>query len=337
MDDNNVEVLEAEEKRTDEGNGKNNKKKIQKPAPASVLMLVSAVLILLFRLTIRYISDRLGGYAGVALLEILIFLIPGYLYLRLTGFNKSSKTLGNELRINRIKAEHIFIIIAAAVFMMSVTLILDIIFRGVYSAGEGFSLYSTFSLSGIDAPYAFIFPVISFALLPAVCEEFMFRGVLFNSYAKHGWSCAVLTCSVFFALFAFDPSLIPSSIFVSVLLFFLLSVTNSLPVCMVVHFIYNIYGIFIRTNVSNYFLSSGNVVLLILIIVFFILLSGAALCAEFSRKFKNMAKNKEEPPELFEKSDFRKVIGQTVKNFWDPAVLIFFGLYIVFYAIDLIF
>ena len=58
---------------------------------------------------------------------------------------------------------------------------------------------------------------------------------------------------------------------------------------MIVHFIFNLYALFLQTNLSKYFLSSQNNLLLIIIIVIFWLVSLTLFFTESARVFRSKA------------------------------------------------
>ena len=67
--------------------------------------------------------------------------------------------------------------------------------------------YSVSTLSyEINSPLTYIISLISLAVLPAVCEELLFRGIITTSLKQKGETFAIFMSSAMFAIFHFSPS-----------------------------------------------------------------------------------------------------------------------------------
>lgn len=306
-------------------------------------VILTFVLIAVCRIAVALIPDKINGYMGVSILILLIFLVPGYIHLMLgkskgaAYFEKSSSlgksSLPDKLSLRMIKPEHIFLSLSGALFLMSAGVLLDICFRGIYSSSESFVLYGTFAAIGDNSEHVTLYLIITYAAIPAICEEFLFRGVLGSREASLS---SIFICSILYALLPFDPTLLPSALLTGLLLSFMLLITRSLPVCILVHFLYNVFGIFVRTNISDYYLSSSNNILLILVLVIVLLLSGAIFCAEAARNFAIQAKKKEPTLLCFKKEKASEVVKSTLSAFISPTGLISIVLYAAMFALDLL-
>ncbi len=302
---------------------------------ADRLLLVCFALAVISLIAVRFMSDKLGGHLGIAIIQIIIFLIPSYFYVKITGRRSSPRQLRERLSLRGISPRHIFLIISAALLCICLSLVFDMLFGGIKDTADGFSLYGIFSASGDGGEMAPLYLTVVYAILPALCEELLFRGVIFSEYKKYGLLCASLTSALFFALISFEFSLFPSAFLVGIIMACLLFITESVFVCATVHMLYNLFGIFMRTNISNYYLYSNNNTLLVLGIVFVILFSAAIFCFESARCFKDLAKKGKELPEGI-LGGTKQALTRTAKNLLSPCSLICIAIYAALCILGLI-
>ena len=106
---------------------------------AARLVLVIYALLLLSRLIDRAFLSREGEYLSTVLLQLLIFPIPAYLYIRLRG-----KQFVPALRLRRVSLSHILIILSAILLLAAGCTLLAMV-CGMLNAQTSFTLYDTFS------------------------------------------------------------------------------------------------------------------------------------------------------------------------------------------------
>lgn len=92
------------------------------------------------------------------------------------------------------------------------------------------------------------FPVTLFivAILPAVCEEVVFRGFIFGGYRNNGFLRATIVSSLLFSLFHLDFSKIAFTFVVGIFLCFIVEATGSLISSMICHGILNGISVMIK-------------------------------------------------------------------------------------------
>lgn len=311
----------------------------------AILVLVSAVFVLLSRFALNLVPDNTYGYIGTAFLQVIIFLLPGIFYVRFSSSGRvwstdtclSKKDFSSEnMSFRFIRIENIFLIISSFLFLVFSTLVLDMIFHGIKYQTGSFGLYSTFEVSKINTPYAAIYPAVAFALIPAVCEEFFFRGVLMCSYKKQGFFAAALTSTVFYMIFSFNPAFIPSSFVAGLCFCFILFASKSLYVCMVVHFLYNLYGIFLRTNIADYYTSLTNKTLIVIMAVFFLVLAVFLFASELSRIFSRLS-SEDDNVHLITTHGAKNFLISIAKNFLNIPSAACAVMYIASYAVEIFF
>ncbi len=87
--------------------------------------------------------------------------------------------------------------------------------------------------------------IINMTILPAVFEEFAFRGIFMQSFRRFGDSFALLVSSILFSLVHISPISMPHAFIMGLVIGYFVLFTGSLHTGMVIHFIYNLLAIII--------------------------------------------------------------------------------------------
>lgn len=263
---------------------------------ASAMWLVFAIyaLLLLSRLIDTAFLDRENRYLSTILLQLMIFPIPAYLYIRLRG-----KDFVKSLALKRIKLSHLFLLLSAILLLISGCTLLALI-CGMMNAQPSFTLYDTFSSVHDGSAGASVRLILAYGLLPAFCEELVFRGILCTEHERHGILYASVISSLFFAFLHFDLTALPVYLFAGLLLSAVRYITRSTVASMVVHLGYNLFGIFVQAGLSGYCRSTGSLGLLVVLLIALLLLSAAFFCGEVARILRRRAKRSllDDPAEL---------------------------------------
>lgn len=247
---------------------------------ASWLILAVYALLLLSRLVDAFFLTAENQYLSTILLQLLIFPIPAYLYIRLRG-----KALSGKLALRPPALSHLFLLLSSILILICGCTLLGLV-CGMMNAQPSFTLYDTFSSIHDGTAEASIRLVLAYGLLPAFCEELMFRGIICAEYEKHGILYASLLSSLFFAFLHFDLTALPVYLFAGLLLSAVRYVTRSTIASMIVHLGYNLFGIFVQAGLSGYCRSTGSIGLLVILLIALLLLSSAFFCGEVSRILK---------------------------------------------------
>lgn len=253
---------------------------------ATVCMGVSLVALLIDRFVYPFGGDLLSPM----LAEIMILLIPTYLCMLFLSPEKSLFSRFQSVGIARLKADYIFFLIFAAMFTVVTSFLLNLLFGGVNDASDGFTLLGAFTAGANEYTVSYPYLILVYALVPAIAEELVFRGFIYSELKRVNPSVAIVLSSLVAALFAFTLGGIPSALFCGLIYCFILHTTGALQACMIVHFVYNLYGIFVQTNLSKYFLSSQNNTLLLIVCALAWLISASLFFAESARLYTAKAK-----------------------------------------------
>lgn len=249
------------------------------PQAARLLLAVYALL-LLSRLIDSAFLSRSGAYLSTVLLQLLIFPIPAYLYIIIRG-----KGLSGRLRLRPFPLSHTVLVLSAILVLIGGCTLLAML-CGMMRAQSSFTLYDTFSSVHDGSAGSAIRLILTYALIPAFCEELVFRSILCAEYETPGILFASVVSALFFAFLHFDLTALPVYLFAGLLLSVVLYITRSAVAPMLVHLGYNLFGVFAQAGISGYCRSTGNVGLLVVILIALVLISSGLFCAETARILK---------------------------------------------------
>ena len=247
----------------------------------TLLVFATYVLLLFTKLIDITLINRENEYFSVVILQMMIFILPGAIWCKFSG----EKYLSG-LRLRMIKGDTVAIIISASLLIASGSLLISVLFGGLEGLSQNFSLYDTFISKDQGTIPNKIYLIIAYAVLPAICEEFIFRGILCHEYEKGGVLRAIIISSVFFALLHFNLQNLPLYLFSGIVLAMTLYCTRSLLGSVLAHFLYNIFGLFGQPYMSNLYQITNSPKLFIFIVATICILSAAVFCGEAARLYK---------------------------------------------------
>lgn len=201
--------------------------------------ILIAVVFALILLSSFLPADSLGlnenPYLAVVVIQLLTYAIPALFYCRIRGRDFTPK-----LRLRLFKPSRILYIFYATVFMISGVALLSILCYTM--SPDAFSSTGTvsnaaFAMNGgfFDGAYL----VVAFAILPAITEEFLFRGIVLGEYEGNGAVFAAIMSALTFAMSHFSPARLPVYIFSGLVLAAVAYATRSVVASMVVHAVNN--------------------------------------------------------------------------------------------------
>lgn len=251
-----------------------------------LLIAICASLGLVALIIDRFVSPFGDGLLAPVMGQLIILAIPAYLFLQLTKREVSLQEHLHRVGFGRLRAEHIFFMIFTALFMMSTSFILNTLFYGIYKASAGFTLLGIFTAGNgeytVTAPYL----IVTYAIFPAVIEELIFRGILYKEFSKINEPFAWVMSSIVSALFTFTVGGFPAAFFSAIVYCLVRHVTNTLQGCIIVHFLFNIYALYLQTNLCKYIMSSTGNLLLLTVTIGLWLVFSILFCSECGRIFR---------------------------------------------------
>ena len=287
-------------------------------------MLTPILLIVVFGLVlcVNYIPDDMLGmrenpYLTVIVVQLLTYAVPSVFYARIRG-----KDLTPRLRLRGFSPSALLYMFHAAVFMICGVLMISMVMYTVFpDAFEASSVseYAAFAMN--ERFFDGLYLVMAFAILPAVTEELLFRGIIAGEYESRGAGIAVIFSAVVFAMSHFSIVRFPIYFFSGIMLALVLYATRSLLAAMLIHIINNaavllcekyVLHIVDRQNVS--------LVLFVLIAGAVFVLSGMLMCWEAQGIYKNYAEENVESPQAAGSRE--NIFGRIADVFFSPTFLV---------------
>lgn len=195
--------------------------------PQAISLLV-ALIFAQFYSTQEELSNSLVYLFVATILAQLCFLAVAYFY------NKNNK-------INFVQASKLNLELNIKNVLICVLISMVAVF-GLYNfinMISGFFVKLGFGSSSVSLPnntfYWFIINVVLLAIIPAIMEEFIFRGMIFNGLRKSSFIVATIVSSVMFALIHLSINQFVYPIIMGIVFSFVLEKTGSLAYSMIVH------------------------------------------------------------------------------------------------------
>jgi len=214
---------------------------------------------------------RENPYLAAVVIQLLIYAVPSLFYCRLRGRDFTPK-----LRLRPFRPSQLLYLWHAFILMTSVSVLLSMLMYRI--APDAFSASS----ASVSASFAMgsgffdgLYVMVAFAILPAVTEEFLFRGVLVGEYETLGVGIAAAASSACFAMAHFSAVRFPVYFTAGLVLVSVLYATRSLIAPMLLHALYNAVILYGEKYVL-YIVDKQNVSMLLLVII---LCAAAALSA----------------------------------------------------------
>ena len=253
------------------------------------LIAVSMLIALISTVVDKFIYPVSQELLSPMIAQIIIFFIPLYLCMTVIFPERSPIYMLRAVGCRKISAEHVFLIIFTSLFMVSTTLVINIALGGVHAVSEGVTLFGTFTAGQGESSSSVLYVIAVYAIAPAFIEEVLFRGFIYSRFSSLSESAAIAISTLVSSLFAFTLAGLPAAIFCGIAYCFIRYATKSLWACMAAHAIFNLYALFVQTNVAKYFLSSQNNLLLIITVIVVWLICTVLFSNECAKFFKTRA------------------------------------------------
>ncbi len=294
--------------------------KIKSTLAAPVLLIVVFGLVTLSRFipAARLMAND-NPYLATIVIELLIFALPSLFFCTLRGSGYRSR-----LRLRLIPLSSIIFMIAAAALLVTGSFLLGILMYSVAPAAFTASSTSTYAAFAMN-PGIFdgVYLVVAFALLPAITEELLFRGIILAEYTSQGVACAVIMSSLTFAMSHFSFVRLPIYLFCGLVLAAVAFATRSLIATVIVHLVNNVFVLFFE-NYVVYVAKRQNISS---ILALFILLSIAFIAAivmafEASSIYRSYGKNNADSSYLPDPGEKKSRVRAFSEAFFSPTFLI---------------
>ncbi|MBQ3792140.1 MAG: CPBP family intramembrane metalloprotease [Clostridia bacterium] len=263
--------------------------KIKSHYAAPVLMIVISALMVAARAAEKTeIENPNLAALTYVILNFVVFVIPAFIYSRLR--EKDDRV---SFRIRWPSGFHVVFLAVSSLCLFFVSLSLGILSDHLFSDAFRDSALTSSSLYSLDGSFESVLRVLlAFALVPALCEEFVFRSVLLREYERFGMMLSSLIGATFFAMIHFHPVRFPIYFVCGWILSVIAFATDSFVSSAIAHFVCNT-GVLLLENYVTRSVNTGQngsvlllflVLLLTLLFLFLFLATAQKLFREKSEK-----------------------------------------------------
>ena len=295
----------------------------------NVFVPILITVILVIAVAVNFIPAEAVGiddnpYLAVVVVELLSYGVPALFYSRIRG-----KELTPNLRLRLFKPSHILFLVMATVFLITGTVLISMaVYKLSPTAFAASALTQTASFAMNNRFFDGMYLVVTFAILPAITEEFVFRGIVLGEYQKKGVVLASVISSAMFAMAHFSLVRFPVYFFSGIVLALVCYATRSVIAAMIVHAVNNSFVILCERYVTNA-VDRQNVSLTLLIIIIgaAFLLSCLIMCFEAHNIYSRYSETNVESEYAAVKK--RGIFPRIVEMFFSPTFLLLFVLYIM--------
>lgn len=234
---------------------------------------------------VEAVANDVDPYLSVALLQLVVYAIPSIIYTRLRFGGRLTA-----LRIRVPRMRHILFIISASLAIVCASVLIN---YGMHRLlPETYKASSTAAqaagtgggvLGGLSA-------LVAFALIPAICEEYLFRSVVCAEFECAGVGTAVFFSTALFAMSHFNLERLPVYLFCGAALVFVFYVTRSVIASAIVHFAVNAVALFFENFIYKVVNRQSVVIFIFIAAAAFLVFSALAL-GEAERVYRSYAED----------------------------------------------
>jgi len=204
--------------------------------PLLVLFVLAAMH--LSRFVLMRAANLTNLFLSIALVQIMVLVLPCMLYYLLKG-----RKLSSPMFLTAPSPRHIGLSLSGALVLVIGSLLIKFFYRAASEQSVDISgFFDRFSAGEADPPFAGV--LLSIVIIPAVCEELFFRGVVLAEYRTLGEGNAIILSAVCFAMLHFSVSGFPIYLFIGLLLGVITSVSRSVLPAMFLHLLSNTLNVY---------------------------------------------------------------------------------------------
>lgn len=186
-------------------------------------------------------------YFKTVVLEVAVIGLPALLYLLYKNAD-----ISRVIRLNRIKMEEVFSVIGMAIFGYGIVIFVNYIWLWLISK-IGMPIIQP--NPPVETGGQYFVALICIAVVPAIVEEFLFRGVILRGYERMGRKAGVIMSGLLFALLHMSIVSLPSIILLGIIISYLVQISDSIVTGMIYHFTNNAIAVtlvYISNNLLGY-------------------------------------------------------------------------------------
>ncbi len=218
--------------------------KIKSVLVAPILVILAVILLV----ASRYINLDMPNYReniclAIIVIQIIALIVPSAFFVKLRG--------GGYVRRMRIKPMGIEKLLVTLLSVVVLVLGDTLLRLFLYPSGLIDSVFTTYYyyLNGVQP--GVLYTLVTFALVPAVCEEFLFRSVLCTEYESEGVVTAVVGSAILYGFYSMSFGYFPIYFFAGIMFALVMYLTKSVFAAIICHLCYNLYQIVAADTVKT--------------------------------------------------------------------------------------
>lgn len=177
-------------------------------------------------------------FVAVGVIQLAVLALPCMVYYLLKG-----RKLQEPIYLVPRGGTHILFLIFSALFFICGMLMIKFFY--FVNGGNVASLVNFYKdFSGTTEGSSQIEIILSLIIIPAFCEEFFFRGIVFSEYRKYGTANAVIMSALCFSMLHFSIENMFIYLFTGLLLGFVTAITRSIIPSIALHLLSNTLSIY---------------------------------------------------------------------------------------------
>lgn len=215
------------------------KDKLKSPTVTTPLLVIFVIAAMqLSKYALRTLDSDTNVFVAVGIVQLATLAIPCMVYYLLKG-----KRLEEKMYLVPRGGTHILFLIFSSLLFISGMLLIKFFY--FVNGGQVASLVNFYEdFSGTTEGASHIEIILSLIVIPAFCEEFFFRGIVFSEYRKYGTANAVIISSLCFAMLHFSIENMAIYLFTGLLLGFVTATTRSIIPSIALHLLSNTLSIY---------------------------------------------------------------------------------------------
>ena len=216
-------------------------------------------------------------YMSMIVLQLLIFVLPTIFYSKLRGKKLTQKLPTKALSGHKVG----FIASCFGVLIFGSALLNTAVFYIFGSVENSTSLYETFNPLNTTSLTNIAYIIIALAIIPAITEEYTFRGIVQSEYSDYGIGVSMVMSAFMFAMLHFNLKQFIVYFFCGIVISYVVYITQSIFAGMLVHLLNNLYSLFFESSLWGAIKSPNSLIFFLfvittLLIVFSVLSFGSA-------------------------------------------------------------
>ena len=279
------------------------------------------------------LKTKASTYAPLlaAVIQLLIYVLPGIFYFKLRREGSIDR-----LDLKPTPPDRIYIAVLAALLLFIISSGFKLAYLGMGIYESRFAQYASYiNISTFSDPGDILYMVITFVLIPAVCEELIYRSVIFGEYMRDGYGTVIAAAAstVLYALLHTGLQRLPLYLIIGAILCIVVRITGSVLMSMVTSVVFGLCDVFTENYVTALAHSDYKALVVFTVISLFLLFA-VLFFAEAERLYFVLGTSGEKPPaRSMREGDIKQLLRSALLS---PTVIVCAAVYAVGIVVSLI-